>query len=225
MAQTAETHERPLSNDEELQWSRDISRSKRKVTEASGAHRALLKRAKSAGINVKKLLETHEATKLDSDVVIADLRDYTHYLQLVGVPNVTPEAVFRHDAAVTQKTQMLEDVHDAEEAGYKAGRNGVPIDDNPYPPGSECHVAWREHWSEGQAAIALELGPDAKVASAAKAHPGRKGASASTTPEAPAKKAAAPRKGAAANGNSKPKRKGAAANGANGANGEAPAVH
>jgi hypothetical protein len=193
------------SNDEESDWIRKIRRSMRKVDETNGEHRALLKSAKSAGMNTGMLLFSIRQSRRNSDEVIVDLRDGVHYMHLIGISGLSPESVFARDGALTEKSLLEENAFEAEDRGYRAGKNAHPIDSNPYEPGTELYVTWREHWHGGQAANAASLGPTGQVASGAKKHPGRKagGSNGGGTPAAPMKataKKAAPKKKAAAKG-------------------------
>ena len=188
------------SNDEESDWIRKIRRSLRKVEESNGEHRALLKSAKSAGMNTGMLLFSIRQSRRNSDEVIVDLRDGVHYMHLIGISGLSPDAVFARDGGLTEKSLAEENAFEAEDRGYRAGKNAHPIDSNPYEPGSELYVVWREHWHAGQAANAAALGPTGQVASGARKHPGRKGA-ADTSVVVPMKRAAgkkaAPKKAAA----------------------------
>lgn len=204
-----------ISNDETLDWARKIRRAGRDKDESHGRYRAVLKDAKSHGVETKEMISALGKTKLDPDEVAASLATEVHYLSLLGLNTVTAERIFARDARITEKTQTEEDRYDAEEAGHKAGRRGEKIDSNPYEPGTELYVVWREWWGKGQASIAAEMGPGDRMSSAAKAHPGRAGESGTkvqtSTPgtPAPAKKAAA--KKAASKAATTAKRKAAAA--------------
>lgn len=164
------------SNDLCADYMRQYRQQKRKCDEENGVLRNIIKRAKGDGMNTRALIDAVKATKLDPDVVAADLRDTIRYMGIIHLP-MTQAALFEnYDTAVNQKTQREDDLWDADDKGYRAGHEGNKIDDCEYDPGTEMHVHWIEAWHKGQAAKARELGPDVKVASTSKRRPSRKAA-------------------------------------------------
>lgn len=160
------------SNDAAVDWMRQIRQQKRKCEEENGVLRNILKRAKADGQNTKSMLDAIKASKLDPAEVAANLRDQIRYMALIHVP-MTQAELFNWDTAVTEKTQRADDMWDADDKGYRAGRHGAAIEECSYEPGTELHVAWLAAWHKGQAAIARELGPNEKQASTARARPKR----------------------------------------------------
>jgi hypothetical protein len=200
------------SNETWLEFIREATLSKRSIEEASGRHRAILKRAKSAGCNPKIVMEIINGVRQGAEVIVPEMRDRARGFNLAGI-NVTQEHVFGGwDDRVTTKADEEHQVFEAAQAGYTAGKNGVPIDDCPHAPGTEHYVAWTREWHMGQAAIAAAMGPKAERASAARKRPARTAerATAPQVKERGGKKPAAGPKKAAANGS----RKGAAPPGA-----------
>lgn len=162
------------SNDAAADWMRQLRQQKRKCDEENGVLRNIVKRAKADGQNTKSMLNAIKATKLDPDVVAADLRDQIRYMAIIHIPLTQAELFDGWDGTVTEKTAREDDLWDADDKGYHAGRHGVPISDAPYEAGTERHVHWMVAWKKGQAAIARELGPDVTQASTERARPGRK---------------------------------------------------
>jgi ribosome modulation factor len=161
-----------MSNDSAVDWMRQIRQQKRKCAEENGVLRNILKRAKADGQNTKSMLDAIKTTKLDPAEVAANLREQLRLMALIHVP-MTQAELFAWDTAVTEKTQRADDMWDADDKGYRAGRHGAAIEEAPYSPGTELHVSWLAAWHKGQAAIARELGPDEKQASTARARPKR----------------------------------------------------
>jgi ribosome modulation factor len=161
-----------ISNDAAVDWMRQVRQQKRKCDEENGVLRNILKRAKADGQNTKSMLNAIKASKLDPAEVAADLREQLRLMALIHMP-MTQAELFDWDAAVTEKTQRADDMWDADDKGYRAGRHGAAIEECPYDPGTELHVTWLASWHKGQAAIARELGPDEKQASTARARPKR----------------------------------------------------
>jgi ribosome modulation factor len=143
-------------------WMQKAEEQKRVVNEAQGTYRNTLKRAKQAGINLKALIATAAAAKQEPDQVRTDMRDQIRYMALRKLP-VLPDHLFSGmDLDAMQRRSAVDDDWDANEKGYRAGRAGMKIDDNPYhqTEQSELFVVWRDSWTKGQASLARELGPD-----------------------------------------------------------------
>ena len=75
-----------VSNDAVIDLMREYSMQKRRCLEENGVLRNILKRGKKDGINVKALITTCEATKLEPDIVIRDLSDTVRYMALRKIP-------------------------------------------------------------------------------------------------------------------------------------------
>lgn len=163
-----------LSADEKADLIREYRKQKRECESASGVLRNILKRAKSAGMNTKEMIAAVLATKIDPDEVVAGLRDRIEYMGILRI-EIPRDSLFDFDNEVSAATEHADDIWDAEDKGYRAGRNGVPIGENPYDQTrqSELFVAWTRDWNKGQASIAHEMGPDTKAASADRTRPAR----------------------------------------------------
>jgi hypothetical protein len=163
-----------IDNDAAQAGMREYATQKRRCVEENGVLRAILKRLKSDGLNTRSIINAVNVSKLDPEEVRNQLRSDLHYMALRNMP-VTQSDLFEGQSyETTAKTQEQEQQWEAEDAGYKAGRHGAKIEDAPYPPGTELHVRWLEFWHKGQAAIARELGDNARVAPASRGRPARK---------------------------------------------------
>lgn len=160
------------SNDLSADWLRQIRQQARKCDEETGVLRNLYKRAKSDGMNVGSMRQAIKSAKLDRDEVATDLSDQLRYMSILRVP-ISAEEIFDWDAAVTEQTARADDMWDASDKGYHAGRHGVPTADSPYEPGTELFVSWLAAWREGQAAIAREMGKDVEPVTADRSRPQR----------------------------------------------------
>src|ERR1700733_3106616 len=169
-------------NDSAVNWMRQYRTQKRLCDEANGVLRNILKRAKSDGMDTKAMINAVKATKLNPDEVVAGLRNEITYLGLLHVKMTQSDIFENFDLTVTEKTEREDDLWDAEDAGYKAGRHGVKVEACPYTAGTEHHVHWREFGHKGQHAIAAELGPDVKMANPARGR-GRPRKNAAPEPE------------------------------------------
>lgn len=161
-----------LSPDAKAGWMRQYQTQKRRCDEENGVLRNIVKRAKADGMPIKPMIAAVAASKLDPDEVIRELRDTVELMTIKRIP-IAREDLFNWDVELTDKTRAEDDLWDAEDAGYRAGRGGNTLGDCPYPPGSELHVGWTREWHTGEAAIGRELGGNAKPASASKQRPRR----------------------------------------------------
>lgn len=164
------------SNEQSLDYMRQIQLQQRIGNEDNGVLRNIYKRAKNAGEDVDVMRWTISMLKkYTADEIVAKLKEGIRLLNIRHVP-VSAEDLFDGlDLHVSNEAQHQDDLWDAQTKGYKAGRDGIKVEECPYhPPGSEMHTAWLKHWHKGQAAIARELGPDAKQADASRVRPSRR---------------------------------------------------
>jgi len=141
---------------------------RRAIAEAQGRHRAVVKRAKSDGINVAAMSEVLGNRPKDSDEVTKHYRDVGYYAAATGQPYATQTDFFRSGAETVMDT--MSDAEragaaelDASEGGYEAGRQGLKASTCPYAVGSPLAQVWTQHWHRGQASLAAEMGPDETV--------------------------------------------------------------
>lgn len=162
-------------NDKDATWFRAYRTQRRKVDEEMGVLRNIAKKAKADGVNTKAMIAAIALTKLDPEVVAADVRDTIRYAAIMHVP-MTQAVLFNGwDETVSERTAEIGDLWQAEQEGFTAGRAGAAVESSPYITGTEHHTHWLDHWHKGQASIARELGDNVKQASGAKARPKRDG--------------------------------------------------
>jgi ribosome modulation factor len=143
----------------------------RRCHEENSALRLLYKQLKSDGHDVAAMRTAIKYKKLDTDTAVNNIQATIRYSGLLGLP-VSPETLFDGiDFAVTERTQANNDIWDAEEGGYQAGRHGIKIDECPYNPGTELFVQWREWWHKGQKAAVMAMGSSTTEV---RASPGRR---------------------------------------------------
>lgn len=183
----AETNTNLPGPDTLADWLRQYRTQKRVCDSETGKLRAILKKADADGVNTKAMVAAVRATKQDPESVTQLLRDTLQAMAILRI-DVSRDEIFSWDATVTDKTMALDDEWTAQDRGFKAGRDGVPVSDCPYPAGSEFSVQWRNHWAAGQRSLAMELGPQERVASAERKRPSRKAAADAPAPEPTAKK-------------------------------------
>jgi hypothetical protein len=130
---------------------------------ANGIYRAALKSAKSDGINQTEMLAAIKCKKMQPEDVENALRARLRYMEWLGMPIGTQLGLFPSPPDPEAEEELSE--IDADEAGYTAGRTGGSTDDTNAVPGTPAYAAFVKGYRRGQAAIAAEMGPAAKVAS------------------------------------------------------------
>jgi ribosome modulation factor len=173
------------ANDTAAEHMRLYRQQKRKCEEENGVLRNLIKRAKADGVNTKAMIETVKLTRLDPEVVAQDLKDQLRYMQIIRIPLTAEDLLAGWDAEVSSRQSREDDLWDADDKGYRAGRNADDIGSVPYDD-AERAQHWTAAWHKGQAAIARELGPDVKQGDASKARPQRDQPGPGDIAEAPA---------------------------------------
>lgn len=140
-----------------LEFYRQAGIAKRDLERAQGEYRAVLKRAKKAGIDTKALIAVRAiATSDDPAAEEAHLNTLLRYARYLDLPLGTQLGLF-DDAAPSAAARTEQAEWDAEDYGYRAGRGGQNRDDNPHAAGTAAHVRWDEGWHKGQASIAQDM--------------------------------------------------------------------
>jgi hypothetical protein len=164
-----------ITDSEYLSLIGEGQRLKRDIAEASGRYRAFMKRAKANGANIKAVRTAITAATLDPEEVARDLRDTIRVLALRNFP-VYQTDMFGEGGLNVEVSDQVRDADNAlgaEFDGYRAGRGNVPLEDNPCEPESDLHKAWAKGWQDGQTAIAIEMGANAKLANPSRSKLGR----------------------------------------------------
>jgi hypothetical protein len=176
-----------VTNEERLAAMRELTASKRAVDEANGVHRALLKRLKGEGIDVKAALAVNTATRQDGAIVQAHEAERLRMLalrQMISIDELLSEA---DNLQVATPARAAAEIADAEDEGYRAGKSGVPIEDCPYPSDTDFGVAWTKWHGNGVEAARRAGGKNAQAMNASRRRPKRED-DADATLSKPAKK-------------------------------------
>lgn len=150
-----------MSPEEFLKHYRAMKDAKRRKEEAGEAFKAARADFKAAGgdLNAMKIVE-HFQTLDDTDAELR-MRETLRYASWLDLDIGTQTDMFG-DAPQVNLTGAVQAEHQswvAEQAGYKSGKDGEPIDNCPHAGGSPYHVSWRRGWHDGQAALAVGLKP------------------------------------------------------------------
>jgi ribosome modulation factor len=162
----SEPQQSNVPNETILYYTHELTRSKRKIDEASSAHRLMVKRAKADGVPTVAILESIADARLEPEVRRQKIIDRIK-VESARYPDsgsTITELVARMDTRVSEKMRHTDTLFDAEQRGYMAGKYGQSVDDCPYVAGGELAATWRQFWNEGQAANAAQLGENAKMA-------------------------------------------------------------
>lgn len=168
MAPRLETAKSNVTNEAIAQFAIEADQAQREIDEATGRKRAVLKRAKGAGVNTKALLSALGMKREDEEMVRLQMRDTIRYAQIV-VPAVklNQDDLFGgiETRALKPKVQAQVLAWDAEQEGYNAGLTGGDRADSRYPEGTPGATQFFKGFIRGQAVIAARMGPDEKKAS------------------------------------------------------------
>ncbi len=146
-----------VTNDTISGFLHEIAVADREVSEATGRRRALLKRAKSEGLDLEALGFVSKAKKRETDEVVRLLRNTIRYSHVAKI-EMSVSGLFDNldltaldpDAAAKQGQWA------AEEAGFECGKANGSREDNPFPPGAELHAQWDAGFLRGKRFLAGE---------------------------------------------------------------------
>ena len=115
------------------------------------------KKMKNVGINKLAFDIFEKLNDLETDEALACLKAIVRYGKWTEKPYATQLDMFRDMPVEKPKAKAVEKYveYEADEAGYKAGFSGEPIDNNPHfqgEPDDSLYASWRVGWQRGQAA-------------------------------------------------------------------------
>ncbi len=130
---------------------RVMDRVQDELKSARGIYRSALKAAKKQGVNQAMLIEAMRIKTIADEAEEAiHFRDLGRYLRYLNSPLGAQFGLF--DDAPTEVSPDARAKHDdweAHEAGYRAAQAGTPVEDCPFPVGSEAAQVWSLGWNEG----------------------------------------------------------------------------
>jgi ribosome modulation factor len=177
----------------ERDYIRKLISSQQDIDVYVGVHRNVVKQAKKAGINTKKILESIKARKLNLPEVIQDVKDYIRYCALQNMP-VRQDDIFPapSEEEVASEQRSEDDLAwDAGQQGYSAGLAGRKVDECPHVPGSANDAEWRRQWQRGQEHLVKKSlgGPPPAVEASDRRQRGANGTRSKVVPEAARRRA------------------------------------
>lgn len=135
-----------------MEAGRDLGQHRRELESAQGAYRARVKHWKKQGVNTAALIEAMRIKREDDhDPAVLYYRDLNRYAAWINAVPGTQLGLFVDDTVPppSDAAQQQQATWDAEDTGYRAAQGGVPIDQCPYPVGSELAQVWSLGWNQG----------------------------------------------------------------------------
>ncbi len=150
-----------VSPEEFLALYRRIKDTKRAKDEASSAHKAAREDFKAKGGDLNALKIVDHLQGLDDAEAELRMRETLRYAAWLGLEIGTQIELFGETPQIdlTASVTAAHREWETEQAGYKAGKGGEPIDNCPHPGGSPHHTRWRSGWHDGQAALVATMKP------------------------------------------------------------------
>lgn len=152
----------------------DLMEAKRAFDTAAGEFRAVKKRWKKQGVDPALIATLQKDRGQDEAERIAKEVQRRRYASWMGV-KIEPPADAAGKPVEEEATTSEEQAHReamAKDAGFRCGKLGTDrLAGNTYPAGSPMFDAFDRGWHEGQASIAMEMGPDVLLANASKKKP------------------------------------------------------
>lgn len=134
---------------------RTVSDRHRDSEEAKAAWKAEVNVSKSIGINLKAMKIVEKLRKMEPREAQTTFRDTILYLRWLGLNLLDQEDMFSaaadSTAGLTAHVVATQAAWEAGWQGYDAGKAGMPLDQNPYAPGTETHQRWASEWHDGSA--------------------------------------------------------------------------
>ncbi len=138
---------------------REIATAQREIEAATGRKRAILKRAKGAGVDLDALALMQRLANLepeDAEMRLRNLVRYSHWADMqIGAQADLFGATDDQHPNDKARGEHLE--FQADDAGYRAGYAGDAIDTNPHQAGTPVFDRWRQGWHNGQAALVAKM--------------------------------------------------------------------
>lgn len=177
---TAETIPNSMNVNEFLSLQTELIDSQRAIDKATGAKRAILKRAKNMGADLDAMALLRRLAKMPDDARTLLLETTQRYAGWEGVK------LFRAGDAERPQGSMFDDEADEPTPAVKQGhrdalitsdayntrKEGGPADDNPHDPGTRDHQTWSTAWLDADREFA-SLAPGVTVPSTAARGRGR----------------------------------------------------
>lgn len=154
------------SNEVIVGFALEVARAKRDKDEATGRERAILKRAKAAGVDNEQMLQALQMRKVDAEDVVKKMQTQIRYLNIIhgGVTLTQADLFGVEQRPLNKKATGAVQAWEAEERGYDCGLNGGGIEDAVYAPGTEAHANFARGFERGQTVIAERMGDNSKKA-------------------------------------------------------------
>lgn len=130
----------------------------------SGILRNRYKVAKNDGADIEALKLALKLAKRTSGEVVTEHRNVGRIIRLMNLPIGHQFNLFSVPEDEAAEAAGKPNAMDAELQGQAAYRNSEPVINNPFQPGTQEHVDWRQGWNNAQTATARNMGGAAEAA-------------------------------------------------------------
>lgn len=149
-----------------LQHHRAICEERDNVSDAKSVEKSLTAKAAASGVHIKALKLADKAVRMGPRDGKTYLETAVLYANAISGGMMQQEEMFPNsgqidDAVLEVQRDWLLD-REAESTGYAAGKNGEPIDNNSYQPGSSAHDKWARGWADGHEDFVAGKGTEIK---------------------------------------------------------------
>lgn len=131
-----------------------MEKAKEAFDQAKGVHQSAYKTAKNDGCDIDAIRLARKLDKQDHGVTQVTYANVARVLNIMGSP-LGAEQLDLFGSIVEPSPAV-----DVALQGQNAGKNGEPMTNNPWPPGSEDFQVWHENWTLGQSQIAEGMRPN-----------------------------------------------------------------
>ena len=124
------------------------------VDDANNGEKAGLATAKAAGVHIKAMNLAHKIVKLGPREGKTLIDKLNEYVDAISGGMLSQGEMFSNsnepldDTVLAIQREWIAN-RDAKAAGYAAGKNGEPVDNNPHHQGSSQHDLWAREWADG----------------------------------------------------------------------------
>jgi hypothetical protein len=162
-----------------LECYRAFREARREQSEAGTTVARIGKRMKDVGINRMAFKIFEDLSNLDTDEAVIVLKAVVKYGRWADKPFTHQTDLFMGMAVEKPKAEARREFHEfeIEDAGYRAGFAGQPIDSNPHShdeADNPAYALWRTGWQRGQEALVHKKFAGDKEA-VPQASPGKRG--------------------------------------------------
>lgn len=123
------------------------------VDDAKALEKSLVAKAAASGVHVKALKQAHKVVKMGPRDGKTYLDAVLLYVDAISGGMMQQEEMFANSDQIDDEVRAVQREwltdREAEAAGYAAGKNGEPVDNNAHQQGTSPHDKWARGWADG----------------------------------------------------------------------------